>query len=103
MLETAGQLRASFSHKASDTLITKIMLGVFGCVPAFDTYFCKGCHVSGFNLKALRKIGRFYDDNADLIDEHVVTTLDFGTGAPTSRPYTRAKKIDMIFFFEGRR
>jgi len=23
------------------TLVTKIMMGIFGCIPAYDTYFCK--------------------------------------------------------------
>lgn len=31
----------------SDTLVTKIMLGVFGNVPAFDDNFRYGCKVAG--------------------------------------------------------
>src|SRR4051794_13269490 len=33
--QTAGQIAAALPDGASDTLITKIMLGVYGCVPAF--------------------------------------------------------------------
>jgi hypothetical protein len=36
-----------------------------------------------------------------LIDRHRTPTLDFDTGMPTNRRYTRAKVIDMIFFVEG--
>jgi hypothetical protein len=43
----------------------------------------------------------FYRENADVIDRYPVPTLDFDTGVPTSRPYSRAKVIDMIFFIEG--
>ncbi len=40
-------------------------------------------------------------DNASVIDQHRVPTLDFDTGTETARRYTRAKVIDMIFFVEG--
>lgn len=36
-----ADLCAILSGKASDTLTTKIMLGTFGCVPAFDTNFVR--------------------------------------------------------------
>lgn len=85
----------------SDTLTSKIMLGVFGNVPAFDTYFVKGFGVSTFGEKALRKISEFYTANRLIIDEHRCKTLDFGSGSWTERRYTRAKVIDMIFFIEG--
>lgn len=101
ILDTARQIRGSFPEGASDILVTKIMLGVFGCVPAFDTYFKKGFGVSTFGRAALKRVGRYYEEHADLIDRNRVTTLDFDTGTATSREYTRAKKIDMIFFIEG--
>jgi hypothetical protein len=85
----------------SDILVTKIMLGVFGSVPAFDTYFMSGFDVSTFDAKALGKVGTFYQRNAELLDTYRVTTLDFMTGQPTERQYTRAKVIDMAFFIEG--
>ncbi len=77
------------------------MLGVFGSVPAFDTYFTRGFGVSTFGAKALRKIGNFYADNAEIIEKWRVTTLGFLSGEPTDRRYTRAKVIDMAFFTEG--
>jgi hypothetical protein len=39
VFETARQIREALPLGASDTLVTKVMLGTFGCVPAFDTYF----------------------------------------------------------------
>ncbi len=92
-------------------LITKIMLGVFGCIPAFDQYFtdtfreiCKplpGRH--GFrsvNQDALNHIKKFYEENKEEIDElhEAIYTMDFGTGAETNRKYSRAKIIDMYGF-----
>lgn len=99
--ETAVRLRAAFPEGASDILVTKIMLGVFGCVPAFDTYFKKGFGVSTFGVRALERVGRFYRENSDVIERHRVPTLDFETGGPTDHVYTRAKVIDMVFFVEG--
>ena len=85
----------------SDILVTKVMLGVFGSVPAFDTNFQRGFGVTTFGAKALRKVGAFYAENAELLDKYRVSTLDFVTGKPTKRLYTRAKVIDMAFFIEG--
>jgi hypothetical protein len=59
LAEMATQIRSAMPEGASDILVTKIMLGVFGCVPAFDTYFKKGFGVSTFGRKSLVKVGRF--------------------------------------------
>ena len=85
----------------SDILVTKIMLGVFGNVPAFDTNFKKGFGVRKFGLKSLRKVGAFYLENRDAVEKYRLPTLDFVTGGPTQRRYTRAKVIDMAFFVKG--
>lgn len=53
-LRDAAEIETSLSGTgikgvdASEILTTKILLGVFGCVPAFDTYFRKGFGVSAF-------------------------------------------------------
>ena len=101
ILATARQIREALPEPASDILVTKIMLGVFGCVPAFDSYFKKGFGVWKVGRSSLRKVGDFYESNAGVIDRHLVPTLDFATGAPSEWHYTRAKVIDMIFFIEG--
>lgn len=85
----------------SDTLVTKTMLGVFGCVPAFDSYFRRGIGTSGFRPAGMRKVHAYWASNAELIERHRVPTLDFDTGVPTQRRYTQAKVIDMIFFIQG--
>ena len=45
--------------------------------------------------------GRGEGHGSGLIEAHREPTLDFDTGTPTNRRYTRAKVIDMIFFIEG--
>jgi hypothetical protein len=98
------EMRRSLCHAypgMSDILVTKIMLGVFGNVPAFDTNFKNGFQVTAFGPKALRKISAFYEENSAVIDRYRTPTLDFVSGEPTARNYTRAKIIDMAFFIKG--
>lgn len=93
------------------TLITKILLGVFGFIPAFDTYFCnsfreicnKQCGFRVVNGKSLSFIKSFYDANAvdiDLLSSKTFTT-DFKTGQKTTLNYPKAKIIDMYGFSSG--
>jgi hypothetical protein len=100
LLELASTI-CEAQPRMSDTLVTKVMLGVFGNVPAFDANFKRGCRVATFGPKSLRKIGRFFHEYADVINAHRVPTLDFTSGNHTQRAYTRAKVIDMAFFIEG--
>jgi hypothetical protein len=100
LVKLAGAIRQKYPLM-SDILVTKIMLGVFGSVPAFDANFKRGFGVAKFNDKALRKIAIFYQDHAEVLDTYRVPTLDFFSGEHTQRRYTRAKVIDMVFFIEG--
>ncbi len=102
LYRTAADVRHALRPvHASDILVSKVMLGVFGCVPAFDTYFKKGFGVSTFSKGSLRLVGQFYRANAEKIDGLRQPTLDFATGRPTTRLYTRAKVVDMVFFITG--
>jgi len=77
------------------------MLGVFGCVPALDRYFRQGFGRASFRRDHLLKISAFYEANASAIERQRVRTLDYTTAQPTSRRYTRAKLVNMIFFAAG--
>ena len=101
VLAFGRMVRTSFQDGASDILVTKVLLGTMGCVPAFDGNFKRGFGVSTFGPKALHKVGAYYVANASQIDSGREFTLDFATGGPTTRRYTRAKVIDMIFYVEG--
>jgi hypothetical protein len=99
----AKRLGPTLHDQASNILVTKVLLGTMGCVPAFDQNFNRGFRCSSFGPKALRRIAQFYRQHADVIDAHREYTIDFETGTPAARRYTRAKVIDMIFFVEGDR
>jgi len=106
LLELANRISNSCPDiSMTETLTTKILLGVFGSAPAFDTNVKLGCKVEGivatFGAKALRQIADFYQNNAAVIDGHRTATLDFGNGGHTQRRYTRAKVIDMALLTQG--
>jgi hypothetical protein len=109
LTSTAAEIRSALQYPdgewPTNTLVTKIMLGVFGNVPAFDNYVVAGLRAAGligrFGFNALSAIGKFYQDHHEQIDQHRGYTLDFGTGTLTERRYTRAKVIDEIFYIEG--
>ncbi|MDD2392388.1 MAG: hypothetical protein PHU94_05600 [Bacilli bacterium] len=89
-------------NSPSDTLITKIMLGVFANVPAFDRYFKKSIKVNSLNKKSLSKIYDFYLDNKKIIDSYNFHTYDFNSEKEIGGiVYTKAKIIDMYAFMDG--
>jgi hypothetical protein len=95
-------------NKQSDlTLITKVLLGVFGFVPAFDQYFCDtfrkiypNCGFRSINEKSLGYIADFYKENKDEINDIAQNTftIDFKTGELTTINYPKAKIVDMYGF-----
>jgi hypothetical protein len=98
LIESLGE-----NNKPSDTLVTKIMLGVFGNTPAFDTNFSTAFHSWTLCERSLKKVANFYNQNRDRIDNYDIHTIDIMTGGETARKYTTAKIIDMIGFIEGQR
>ncbi|WP_415814773.1 hypothetical protein, partial [Deinococcus marmoris] len=60
---------------ASETLTTKIMLGVFGNIPAFDSYFLKGFENIYISEAALKKIYNFYSENINILDRYEIPTI----------------------------
>jgi hypothetical protein len=101
VLALSGRIQKSYSVSASPILVSKTMLGVFGCLPAFDRFFQLGFGRAKLNRETLRKINAFYRANKHVLDAIHIPTLDFLTGQDTFRRYTQAKIIDMIFFEEG--
>jgi hypothetical protein len=82
------------------------MMGVFGCIPAYDQYFSStfrnlfDCWFNTVNKKSLNCLYEFYQENKSLIDSYAqkTKTLDFLSWKDTSISYTKAKIVDMIWF-----
>lgn len=96
---------------AVSTLVTKIMLGTLGCVPALDQ-FCSltfrtkygteyRCGFRSLTKKALWCIQQFYIENKETLDEIQYSVMDFDN-VPTQLLYTKAKLIDMFGFEYGK-
>lgn len=96
-----NRMRQTFPVSPTKTLVTKTMLGVFGCIPAFDNNFCRGFGAWTVGKRSLDKISAFYRENESTLDAATVFTLDIATGRATARRYPRAKFIDMVFFQKG--
>lgn len=84
-------------NKASDTLVTKILLGTLGCVPAYDRYYVqsvKKYHISGgtFNKSSVYSVAKFYCDN---LDEFEKLRFDL---SKRGIEYPPMKLMDMCFW-----
>lgn len=83
--------------KPTETLITKIILGVYGCLPAYDRYFKKGLSKIGlpnkFNKSGIKKICEF-----SVLSKNI---LDKASEKINNQLYTEMKIIDMLFWQIG--
>lgn len=86
--------------KLSTTLITKILMGTLGCVPAYDRYFIDGIKdqkvsTGNYNLQSLLKLVDFYEKNSARLEEirRVLKVYDL--------PYPQMKLLDMGFWQIG--
>lgn len=95
------------SDSVSDTLITKIMLGTLGCVPAYDRYFRDGIGKVGvqipkkFSKESLLRILEFVEpwrDKFELFRESKEMRRPDGAN---SKLYPPMKLIDMAFWQYG--
>lgn len=113
IISVYGEIKKSLVKNGSAdlTLITKVLLGVFGFIPAFDSYFTDTfrsisggqCGFRRVNPKSLDSIRKFYQEHKDTIDNlsNQTFTTDFRSGQKTKINYPKAKIIDMYGFTEG--
>ncbi|MEH7226660.1 hypothetical protein V7112_22920 [Bacillus sp. JJ1566] len=85
--------------KVTDTLASKILLGVYGNVPAYDRYFKEALSMFGirtqFNQSGLQELIEFYNHNIEEFEESKAIFNDDGIH------YTPMKLIDMFFWQVG--
>lgn len=60
-------------NQLSDTLITKILMGTLGCVPAYDRYFIAGIKkqkvaTGNYNIKSVLQLADFYERNTERLE-----------------------------------
>lgn len=102
IFELVDLINAVYPDKISKTktFVTKILLGVFGCVPAYDRYFCSAvkyynfCSTS-FNKNSLNDLHSYYQLYFKEFDQLRKQFIDEGTY------YTPMKLLDMCFWQLG--
>jgi len=91
----------SKSISPTDTLISKIILGTLGCVPAYDRYFIEGIKLNNFenysfNKESLHELFHFIEINEVEI-YHIQDTIK----SNLKKHYPVMKIIDMYFWQLG--
>lgn len=61
------------TNNATDTLVTKILLGALGCVPAYDRYYVQAVKqynisVGQYNADSVRAVAEYYVKNKDIFE-----------------------------------
>jgi len=85
----------------TDTLVTKVILGTFGCLPACDRYFIDGFRFEGFKFSRvnnlfIRRLLDFCNANLDELQQEQAQ-LELSTGLR----YPLMKLVDMYFWQVG--
>jgi hypothetical protein len=85
----------------TDTLVTKILLGTLGCIPAYDRFFIDGLRAKGLSHSRLSKnnflsVVKFYNRNRDDFDS-VQKSIQSKSGIY----YPSMKLVDMYFWQIG--
>ena len=95
------------SDEFSDTLITKILLGVFGCIPAYDAFFMKAIGKYGLQQKFNRNgvvslLNAFKSNNTNNTLKGSIDNLkgQFNNTYNTNI-YTFMKIVDIVFWKIG--
>jgi len=104
ILECRDRIAASYKNQTnckdpSPILLTKILLGVYGCTPAYDRYLIDGLRKYGLTLsfgkKSLYELFQFYITYRDAFETCKKTIEQNGV------EYTPMKLVDMFFWEEG--
>ena len=101
-----SDVRSDVTNSKSDissTLITKVLMGTLGCVPAYDRFFALGVKSEGVtsgyhSKKSLEKLVEFYlkKENKKVLDKVIFKTEDDDL-------YPQMKILDMGFWEMGRK
>ena len=88
------------AQAVSDVLVTKILMGTLGCVPAYDRYFKNGIKAYGvstmqFNHNGIRRLCEYYIANSQPFEHWRCSISD------SNITYPQMKVLDMVFWQKG--
>ena len=100
--EIRSEVKKEVQNNVSSTLITKILMGTLGCVPAYDRFFVSGVKNQGvttgnYNVQSLRKLAKFYENNYDMLEQ-----VRKGMKIENRIEYPQMKLLDMAFWQVGK-
>lgn len=101
VVEYCRQFCNAKDYKASDTLVSKIILGTFGITPAYDRYFKKsvidyGITTGTYNIQSLEKLADYFSSH------HAAEVAEMTKTMQKQFPlYTRARVIDALLYTIG--
>lgn len=115
VLSAYGDIRDALQirQRSQVTIVTKVMVAAFGCIPAFDRNFSQAFrrvlqpHArlphGRVDSDVLRMLAAFYLANRDDIEKlhQESRTVAFGTDTVTGHRLSRAKIVDMYFYELG--
>ena len=100
-MEFSKEIHNAYGRRTlTDTFVTKIILGIFGCTPAYDRFFkhaarkLKVCSGS-FNENSLKALWRYYEEHNQALEALRAELLIVG------QRYTPMKLLDMCLFQIG--
>lgn len=102
LVSAINAIRGAYApHKPTDTLVTKILLGTLGCLPAVDRYFIAGFKHCGFSYSYLnasfyKRLLQFCRNNAAELQGEQARILKC-----TGVHYPIMKLVDMYFWQTG--
>lgn len=87
-------------NQLSHTLITKILMGTLGCVPAYDRYFIAGIKsqkvaAGNYSISSVMQLAEFYENNTERL-ESIRENMKVNDMA-----YPQMKVLDMGFWQVG--
>ena len=109
VLELVGAVRGAYeplarargSRRATDTLVTKVVLGTFGCLPACDRYFVDGFEGEGFRFSRVnegfvRRVLGFCQGHLPALKQEQARMKEW-----SGVRYSLMKLVDMYFWQTG--
>lgn len=78
------------TNNATDTLVTKILLGALGCVPAYDRYYVQavrqyGISAGGYDRRSIRDVAKYYLKYKDEFEKVRNELSAYGTEYPVMK------------------
>ncbi len=77
-------------NNATDTLVTKILLGAFGCVPAYDRYYVQAVRqysisAGGYDRRSVKDVAKYYLKNKSEFEKVRTELSAYGTEYPAMK------------------